>query len=204
MELNELKLAWAEYDKKLSEKLKLNEEILRSIHLEKSADSLRKPARLEKLNFIIAAVVVPIIAFCAINLDDETLYLTASLSCATLCLLSLVMSGIKVSHFNKLFRNEGEIVGYQRDLMHLRQLIMRFRIVEYAIVPLLLMTLLPVLVKVMAGIDLINNLNLFLPMLIISVGISFAFGAWLNLKIYDKGLRDAQKFLDLIDRFEKE
>jgi len=75
MEINELKDAWAQYDKKLSKVLKLNEELLRSVNLEKSTFALKKPMILELLNMVIQFCVINVIIALLIQLSGETQYL---------------------------------------------------------------------------------------------------------------------------------
>jgi len=53
MELDDLKNIWAQYDKKLSDNLKLNEDLLRRMNLDKSKQEMQKP-----LNYKIASVIL--------------------------------------------------------------------------------------------------------------------------------------------------
>jgi len=53
MELDELKKAWIQYDKKLSENLKINQELLKKITLGKSKHEMKLPK-----NYEIASVVI--------------------------------------------------------------------------------------------------------------------------------------------------
>ena len=47
MELDELKSAWAQYDKKLSKSLELNVELLKKLNVDRSKSELQKPLRAE-------------------------------------------------------------------------------------------------------------------------------------------------------------
>ena len=58
MELEELKSAWAQYDKKLTENLKLNEELLRKMNLEKSRKEMNTPLTYEISSFITGLIFI--------------------------------------------------------------------------------------------------------------------------------------------------
>jgi hypothetical protein len=204
MELNELKLAWAEYDRKLSERLVLNKSFLRSFHLEKYSDALRKPVALELINIVIQAGMAGFATVCAISLSDDIRYLLAGLAGALLCISSLALSAYKVVRFNSLVRFDTGIIDYQKNLMRLRLFIMRLRKTEYIGAPILGITLFPVIIRVTSGTDIIGNLTVIIPWLAVALGSGIALGVWLNMRVYDKGIRDAEMFLELIAAFENE
>ena len=81
---------------------------------------------------------------------------------------------------------------------------MRLRKIEYVIAAILGITLFPLMVKATAHIDLLGNLTVFVPAIACALGFGFALGIWLNMFVYDKGMKDAENFLTIIDKFGKE
>jgi hypothetical protein len=204
MELDDLKGAWAQYDKKLSKNLKLNEELLRNINFEKYNHALKKPMNFELLNvFIQVLMIVGVIVF-TIRFSDDTIYFLTGLISTLMCTISLIFSVIKVTRFNKLFYYHLSVTNFQKDLIHLRILIMRMRKIEFVIAAIMGITLFPLIVKATTGIDLFGNLTVLIPALCCALGFGYAIGIWLNIIVYDKGIKDAEMFLSLIDKFDKE
>ncbi len=81
---------------------------------------------------------------------------------------------------------------------------MRLRKTEYVMAAILGISLTPLILNSAANIDLLKILMLVIPMIFFVLGLGFATGIWLNLIVYDKGIRDAEMFLSLIDEFCKE
>ena len=189
MEFEDLKSAWAQYDKKLTKHLNINEKILRSINFEKYIFALRKPLNLELLNMFIQAIVISFATVFSIRLSNEIPYLLTGVIGTLVCTISLVFSVIKVIRFNKLFYSCLSIIDYQKKLTELRILIMRFRKIEYVIAAIIGITLLPLFVKANSGIDLLGNLTLLMPAIFFALGFGYAIGIWLNIFLYDKGLK---------------
>jgi len=204
MELEDLKSAWAQYDKKLSKHLNINVELLKSINFEKYNCALRKPLNLELLNMFIQAIAISFVTVFSIRLSNEIPYFVLGLIGAFVCTISLVFSAVKVTRLNKLFYNHLSITNYQKNLTELRILIMRFRKIEYVIAAIIGITLFPLFIKANSGIDLLGNLTVLIPAIFFALGFGYAIGIWLNVFYYDKALKDAGKFLGIIDKFGKE
>lgn len=204
MELDDLKGAWAQYDKKMSKNLKLNEELLRSINFEKYNHALKKPMNFELLNIFIQVFMIGLVIVFTIRLSNDTLYFLTGLISTLMCTISLIFSAIKATRFNKLFYYHLSIINFQKDLTHLRILIMRIRKIEYVIAAIIGITLFPLMVKATTGIDLFGNLTVLIPAICCALGFGYAIGIWLNMIVYDKGIKDAEMFLSLIDKFGKE
>jgi len=75
MELEELKSVWAQYDKKLSQNLKLNEELLRKMNLEKSKKEMTAPLFYEIISVIGGAIFLLFIISATIRYSYELKFL---------------------------------------------------------------------------------------------------------------------------------
>lgn len=204
MELDELKKVWAQYDEKLSKHLDVNIEIIKSINFEKCNNALRQPVNLELLNIIMQAIAVGFATAFSIRLSNEFPYFLMGLTGVLACIISLIFSIVKTIQFKNLLYSHVSIANYQKKLVGLRIFIMRIRKIEYVIAAILGITLFPLFLKAHSDIDIFGNLTLFVPAMILSLGLGFSIGICLNVFFYDKGLKDACKFLDIIDKFEKE
>lgn len=204
MELDELKGAWAQYDKKLSENLRLNEDLLRSINFEKFNHALKKPMSLELLNIFTQIFMIGLVLVYTIRLSNEILYLLMGLTGVLMCVISLIFSVVIVARLNKLFYHHISITNFQKEITNLRILIKRFRKIGYVIAAIMGITLIPLMLKATAGIDLFEKYSILIPAISLVLGIAYAIGIWINIFVYDKGIRDATNFLSIIDKFEKE
>lgn len=204
MGLEEFKGIWAQYDKKLSENLKLNEELLRSINFEKYNQVLKKPLNLELLNIFIQLLMIGLVTVLSIRLSSEIQYFLIGLIGALLCSTSLIFSIVKATRLNKLFYYHLSIKKFQQDITRLKILIIRLRKIEYIIAALIGITIFPLFMKAFANINILGNLSLLIPGICCVLGIGFAIGILLNMKVYDKGIKDAEMFLGVIDKLGKE
>lgn len=204
MELDDLKGAWAQYDKKLSKNLNINEELLRSINFEKYNHALRKPMNLELLNIFIQIFMIGLSTFFLISLSGEIIYFLTGLIGVLMCTISLIFSAVKATRLNNLFHYHLSITNFQKDFSYLRILIIRFRKIEYVIAAIIGVTLFPLIIKATTDIDLLGNFTLLIPGLCCVLGFGYAIGIWLNLIVYDKGIKDAEVFLSMIDKFSTE
>ena len=202
--MEDLKNAWSQYDKKLQDHLKLNEEVLRSLNFEKYNNALMKPLHLEWLNIFIQFVMAGVATGIAISLFHEPLFFLAGIAGAMLCAASLVFSLIRAGRMQKLLYHHLNVLDFQKGMEHLKIMIIRFRRVEYLLAPLIGVTLFPLLLKAVAGINLYSQPALFILLACLVIGIGFVTGMMLNATVYDKGIRDAETFLHLLGRYAKE
>ena len=204
MELDNLKGVWAQYDKKLSENLKFNEELLKATNFEKYNHALRKPLNLELLNIFIQLFMIGFLTFFLARLSNEIQFFSIGLIGALLCGISLVFSVVKAIRFNRLLYCHLSIMNFQKDITLLRIFIMRLRRMEYIMAALMGITIFPFIIKAMANIDIFGDLSLLIPGICCVIGIGFVIGILLNMNVYDKGLKDAEIFLSIIAKFEKD
>jgi hypothetical protein len=50
----------------------------------------------------------------------------------------------------------------------------------------------------------LENLSLVIPGIVFTVGLGYMVGIWLNLFLYDKGLKEAETFLDIVEKYSLE
>jgi len=121
-----------------------------------------------------------------------------------LVIMYLTFAILKVNRFVKIEYYKSSIITLQKDLNMLKTLILRLRKIELYLLPLLIISILPIAFKAIHNIDIYNNVKLFLLEVVFILGISYPVGFWINKHLYDNKIKDVKSFLEEIDNFEKE
>jgi hypothetical protein len=205
MELEELKQIWALHNNTLNDSLKCNVELLKLVCVNKYKSALQKAYFLDILNIVIQLLmIVCVITFFLLQLIDEIQFCIPGIIAVFLGILSIILSGITARRMARLSIYNANILDYQKELLHLKILILRIRKASYFIAPLLCLMIFPVFLKGFANIDIYHNLRqALLPFCISLVG-GVLLGTWLNISTYDKGVSDAEMYLKELEQFEKE
>lgn len=204
MELDDLKGAWAQYDKKLAANLKFNEELLRKMNLNSSRKELQKPLINELLSVAAMFIVIIYVVASSIRFIDEPRYCIPGFISAIIGLAFLVFAVIKINKFLDVDYYGSSVVKLQKDITTLNRLILKLRKYELVLLPILTLPLLPILFKAIHNIDIYQNIKLFSIEIILILGIGFPLTLWVNKHLYDKKFKNAEHFLKEIDKFESE
>jgi hypothetical protein len=201
MELNELKSVWAQFDKKLTENLKLNEEVLKRVCLNKSKSELRIPIYYELVNSCGLFLVMVYVAIASIRLINQLQFCIPGFVSILIVLVYLIFAIIKAIGLLKIDYYHSTIVGLQSEIARLRILVLRLRKIEFACSLPLILSLLPILFKSVSNIDIYSNIRLLTIELILIVSISFPLTYWMNKYLYDKKINEAENHIKDINRF---
>jgi hypothetical protein len=204
MELDEFKQIWSQYDKKLNENLKFNEELLRKMNLSRARQELQKPLIYELISTTVIFFTIVFASVFSIRLIEEIQFSITGFVGILIGTFYLIFSIMKVNRFVKIDYYGSSIVKLQKDLSILNTFILRLRKIETIILPFLVITILPIAFKAVHNINIFGNLLIFIIEVVIILGISYPVGFWINRNFYDKKIKDAQMFLKEIERFEKE
>lgn len=204
MELEELKKSWSEYDKKLNDNLKLNETLLRRMNLDKSKREIHKPYVYEITSFVVLFLTIAVVSGLSIQLLGNTKFCITGFTAVVVCLLYLIFSIMKINKFSKIDYYNSTVIKLQKDISLLKSLILRLRKVELILLPILIITILPILFKVIHGINIFENLVPFIIKIGIFLGICYPVSFWINRNLYDKKIKDVEIFLSDIENYEKE
>jgi len=204
MELEDLKQAWSQYDKKLKENLKTNKELLRSMNLDKSKREMQKPLGYEILSIVIIFLTVVFFFGFTLRFITEIKFSIPSFIGASIGIMYLVFAILKVDRFVKIDYYGSPIITVQKKITELKAFILKLRKFEFIFLPLLIVTILPIAFKAIHNIDIYKNLKLFIIEVVFILGVSYPIGFWINRNLYDKKIKDAILFLNEIENFEKE
>lgn len=204
MELDELKKCYNEYDKKLTENLKLNEELLKKMSIENYRKEIKKPFIYEIINLVLCFFIFIYFITCSFQVIEDMKYSLSGFASATIILLFLISAFVKVNKFAKLDYYNNSIMKLQRDLNDIKRVILFTRRIELFILPIVIVSMFPILFKLIYNINIYTNLTLFASMIIIFLIVCFFLAVWINRNIYDRKLQSARDFLEELNRFEND
>lgn len=204
MELEDLTQAWAKYDQKLSNNLRLNEELLKKINLNSSKKEMQKPLITEICNIVIITVVIVLLFSALFRLRYEIIYVSHCTAAILLAIPYFIFSTIKINRLTKIDYYDTPIIELQKDIATVKRLTFAFRKYELALIPFLLIAFLPVLFKLVHNINLYHNITLFVIEVVVALAIGYPLGIWLNKHLYDKKFKNVEKLLQDISNFESD
>ena len=204
MELDEMKRAWAQYDKKLEENLKLNEELLRKMNLDKTRKELQKPLISEIVNMVALLLVILFIGSSTIKYSNELRFSIPGLITTIIAMFGLSTTIMKINKLLNIDYYGSSIISLQKEITTVNKFIVMQRRIEYILIPILSIAMTPIAFKVINNVDLYTRTTLFVTEIVLILGISFPLVLWINKHLYDKKFHNAKRFLEDIERFEKE
>ncbi|MFN6946220.1 MAG: hypothetical protein ACK4ND_14820 [Cytophagaceae bacterium] len=202
MELNDFKSAWAQYDKKLSENLRLNHELLKKINLGNSKDELHKTLVYEIITVVVVFMTIVYTSVVSIRLINEPEFIISGSISILFALAYLALSLIKINCFFGVDYYGSSILKLQKDLTSLRKKVIKFRRMELLMLPVFVIALLPTFFMGIHGMNIFENVKLWLVEIFFIVGVSYPVILWIYKNLYDKKFEYAEKFLKEIEEFE--
>ncbi len=204
MELDEFKKSWSEYDKKLDENLKLNEKLLRKMNFDKAKQEIQKPFVYEMFNIVIMIITIAFVTKYSFKFVEEIQFSLTGFSAAILGAIYLLLAILKANKFMKIDYYSSTVVKLQKDILLMKTAILRFRKIELFLLPIFIITILPILSMGINNINLFENLKLFSIEfgLILVIGYPVVF--WLNRHLYDDKFKIAKLLLEETENYEKE
>ena len=204
MESNDIQELWAKYNEKLDQHLKFNSNLLRKMNLDKSKKEFNKSFSYEIINLSISILIVIITGSRSFQyLDNMPIYLSFILS-ALLGIAYSTLSIIKIQKFSKInFYSKASIINYQKQLADLRKTVLKYKKIELFLMPLLLITILPVASMLAHNVNIFDDLTRFIATYIICLIICYPAALWLYKQLYENKLQNIMTFLDEITEYEK-
>lgn len=204
MELDDLKGAWAHYDKKLTENLKFNEELLRKMNLNNSKREMQKPLIYELIGIAVLFFMIIYVVAYSIRFIEEPKYSIPGFIAAIVGLVYLIFGIYRANRFLNVDYFCSSVLKLQMDITKLKKLVLRLRKYELLLIPILAIPLLPLLFKAIHNIDIYQNFRLLIIEIVLILGIGYPLTFWINKYLYDKKFKNTEKLLEELERFEKE
>jgi len=145
MELEELKSAWAQYDKKLTHNLKLNEELLRKINLEKSRKEMNTPLTYEIISFITGVIFFLYITSATIIHSNELKFFIPGIISSLMTIALICLSGLKIRLLSDIDYYYSPIIELQRSINLFKHKYLKYKKYEFYIFPTFAISTIPIL-----------------------------------------------------------
>ena len=204
MELDDFKTAWAKYDRKLTENLKLNEELLKKLNLDKSKREMSSPLNYEIGSAIITFLLVLFLGGATIRFASDLRYSIPGLIATLLTLFGFISSLIKINTITKIDFNNASVIALQKSINILKQKVLLYRKVEYYVFPIYAISFAPIFLKAYKNIDIFSKSHAFIIWILIALIIYYPLAIWYYKIGYDAKLKNTSDFLNELNRFEKE
>lgn len=204
MELDELKNVWMQYDQKLTDNLKLNENILRKMSLDKSKREMNTPLYYEIFGVVLGVVFFLYVLNATIKFGEEIKYLVPGILTSMISLVFLIFSIIKTSLLTNIDYFNTPIVDIQRAILKVKQKYLQLKKFEFYIIPFFVVAAAPILAKALKGMDLFAHPYRYVVGIFISLLIGYPLAIWIYKNGYSKKLKNVSSFLEELNKFEKE
>jgi hypothetical protein len=206
MELDLLKDAWASHNKKLEKNLKLNEDLLRRMNLDNAKKEMNKPLVMEMVNMSFMFVVTAYVLALSFRMLEDSMFSIPGF-------ISLLFGGgfvamglIRIKRMLNLDYDNSTIIELQKKLAETKVLVLRFRKLEYLLMPFYAIALAPILLKGLLDQNIYSMLQHTYMQVIVSIGVVviILLTNWSNKYFYDRKMKSAQQSLSEIIKYEKD
>jgi len=204
MELEELKSAWAQYDKKLTQNLKLNEELLRKMNLEKSKREMNAPLFYEIISVVIGIIFLLGVLTATLRYSYELKFLIPGLITSIIVAIWVYNSISKIRLLTNIDYYDSSIVELQKSIHTFNRKYQKYKKVELYSIPVFVIAAIPILGIALRNFDIYDHPIRFTIAIILSLILGYPGQIWLYKNLYEKKIRNTSKFLDELSRFEKE
>ncbi len=204
MELDDLKIIWSEFDKKISDNIKLNEELLIKNTRKSARDELKSPLYSEILNLAVVFLGGVFIFSMSIKYIEEPRFSIPGFFSILIGLVYTVFSSIKINRIQSIDYIGSGIIKLQKDIVKLKKLFLQTRKYELILVPFIPVSILPIIHKHVSDIDVYDDIKSYIFEVLIVLAISIPIAIWFNKNFTDKKLDNANSMLEDIKKFEDE
>jgi len=204
MELDDLKTTWAQYDKKLTENLKFNEELLRKMNLEKSKKEMNAPLTYEIISLATGIIFLLYIVSATIRFSTELKFLLPGLITSFTFIIYLYFSFTKIRLLSNIDFYYSPIIELQKSVNIFKQKYLQFKKYELYVFPVFAISVSPILAKAMRNFDLFAHPYRYIIAIVLSLILYYPLAIWFYKNLFEKRIRNTTTFLEELIRFEKE
>lgn len=204
MELDELKTVWTQYDKKLKENLKFNEELLRKMNLEKSKKEMSAPLTYEIFSLATGVIFLIYIVSATIRFSNELKFLLPGIITTLTFVIYLYLSVIKIRLLSNIDYYFSPIIEIQKAVNTFKHKYMQFKKYELYVCPVFAISVSPILAKALRNLDLYDHPTRFIIAIVLSLILYYPLAIWFYKNLFDKKVRNTNMFLNELIKFEKE
>lgn len=203
MDIDSLKNTWADYEKKLSKSLQLNEKLLKEINLKNTKKGFGWLIIYEYLN--IALLIFLIILSVKINLyyADYLQYSIPGIIYTTIVFLYVYFSIIRLKHLKRIDFSD-TLMKVQRQLAKSEKQFIKFKKYELLCLPLFILPFFPIVLKYFFNINIYNSIGLLIFEIVFSLGLGYPTLITLYKRTYHYKYKKAEKVIQELNEIESE
>jgi len=204
MELEELKSAWAQYDKKLTQNLKLNEKLLCKMNLEKTKREMNTPLFYEISSTTIGFIFLLYIASATIIHSNEPKFLIPGIISGLMTILLIYLSVLKIKLLTDIDFYYSPVIDLQKSISIFKQKYLTYKKYEFYIYPVFAISTMPILGIALRNFDIYEHRIRFITGIVLALALGYSLANWGYKNLFDKKVKNAAKFLEELTEFEKE
>ncbi len=204
MEIDDLQQAWAQYDKKLNENLKLNEQLLRTMNLDKSKKEMNAPFAYELVSLIIGGIFMIFIIATTYKYANRIELLTSGILTSMIFTLALIGAYKKLKILSNIDYYKAPIVDLQKSLMKFDTLYLKCKKIEFILFPVFFIVAAPILTMGLRGFDILEHWDRYSIAFVGAMALFYPIIIWIYKHWYSNKLRNVNDFMDELNKFELE
>lgn len=204
VDLDDFKNTWAAYDKKLDDSLKLNQELLKKLNLDKSSRELNKLLVYEQVGVVFMVTSLGYMLYGTLKVTGESKFLIPGIANCIILAIMACFSVKKVQMISKIDYTSTAVLRLQQLVNQFNLSYIKMRKWEFIMMPIFCITLPPILWKTAKNYDAYEHL------LRLGIATSLGFAAacatayLVYYKWYDKKIKKASAFLGELEQYKIE
>jgi hypothetical protein len=204
MELEDLKNVWEQYDKKLVGNLKLNEELLKKMNLDKSKHEISGRLKYEVFSLIGNVLFSLYLAVSTFKYSSDIMLLIPGIISFGLLVLVLIFCATRIKSLLEIDFYNSTVVTLQKALNSFQLRYFKINKYELYLFPVFLITIIPIMAKALINLDVYSHLNKFILYVVIGFVFYYSAAIWIYKDWYEKKMKYTSKFLNELNKFENE
>ena len=204
MEPDDIKNAWAKYDQSLAKNLRIDEQSLRMVNLDRTKDQMEYPYVSEMVELIGGALVGIAVIVMSLNLKDYPIYLLLGLMAVLVGSIYIRNALVKIGLLKRVSYYDTPVVKLQGELALIKKRILKFRKTELLIFPLYVLSLAALISKTFYNVDVFGDVTLFVWKFAGALGVAYLIVFLIHKNLYNKRFKEVEKIIARLKEFEKE
>lgn len=204
MELDEIKNAWAQYDHNLVSNLKIDEETLRMVNLDRTKEQMEYPYISEMVELFGGVLVSAALVVLSFRLKEDPMYLILGLIAVLVGSLYIKNAHSKIGLLKRVKYYDTPVVKLQGELALIKKRILKYRKTELLIFPLYVLPIAALTSKTFYHVDVFGNATLFAVKFAIALAVAYLIVILIHKHLYDKRFKEVEKIIARLKEFEKE
>lgn len=204
MEPDDIKNAWAKYDQSLAKNLRIDEQSLRMVNLDRTKDQMEYPYVSEMVELIGGALVGIAVIVMSLNLKDYPIYLLLGLMAVLVGSIYIRNALVKIGLLKRVSYYDTPVVKLQGELALIKNRILKFRKTELLIFPLYVLSLAALISKTFYNVDVFGDVTLFVWKFAGALGAAYLIVFLIHKHLYNKRFKEVEKIIARLKEFEKE